>query len=257
MRLDRYLAEHGFSSRTKAARAVAEGRVFVNGKPGKAADEVAAGDEVTVRERPRSFVSEGGYKLQKAFDAFGTDARGCVCADLGASTGGFTDCLLQAGARAVYAVDVGKGQLDASLCGDPRVHVLDERNVRYLRREDIAAEKIDIVTADLSFISLKLILPVVAKLTDGGGCAYLLIKPQFECGGSGLNKHGLLKDASRRREIVSDVAEAAAELGLEPIAVTEAPLREKKNVEYIVLFRRTEGAAEVGQRFRGMVSALL
>ena len=256
MRLDKYLAEHGFASRTKAARAIAEGRVSVNGRIGKASDEISESDIITVRENPLSFVSEGGYKLRKAFDDFGAIMSGRVCVDLGASTGGFSDCLLQADAAAVFAVDVGRGQLDASVRSDPRVRVLDERNVRYLQRSEIAAERIDVVTADLSFISLKLILPVIVQLLDFGGEAYVLVKPQFECGGIGLNKHGILKNKIARHAIVSGLADEAARLGLEPIGVTSAPLRENKNVEYILRLRKTAPGAGVSARFKNGITEL-
>lgn len=256
MRLDRYLAENGFSSRTKAARAIAEGRVLLNGRTGRASDEVKDGDSVAVRESKFSFVSEGGYKLRKAFDDFGSDVRRCICVDLGASTGGFTDCLLQAGAEKVFAVDVGKDQLDAAICKDPRVFVLDGMNVRYLRREDIASARIDTVTADLSFISLKLILPVISQLLDEGGSAYVLVKPQFECGGIGLNKHGILKDRKRRQDIVADIAGAAAGCGLEPSGVTAAPIREGKNTEYILRLKKVCRAAAVSKQFTEMVGGL-
>lgn len=256
MRLDIYLAEQKFSSRTKAARAIADGLVYVNGRPGKASDEVAARDQIVVRERPFSFVSEGGYKLRKAFDDFGTNVRDCSCVDLGASTGGFTDCLLQAGAAEVFSVDVGQDQLDPAISGDERVHAMDGVNVRYLKREDLPMKKIDVVTADLSFISLKLIFPVIALLLDEGGFAYILIKPQFECGGAGLNKHGILKDRKSRLDIVTQLADEAAKNGLEPISVTEAPIRENKNIEYIVQFRRSEPASSATDRFKKRIAEL-
>ena len=256
MRLDKYLAEYRFSSRTKAARAIAEGRVFVNGRQGKASEDVSDKDTIDIRENPLSFVSEGGYKLQKAFDDFGGSVRGLVCVDLGASTGGFTDCLLQAGVGQVYAVDVGKDQLDEALRADTRVHVLDEMNVRYLQRADIPAGRIEAIAADLSFISLKLILPVIGRLLDAGGVAYILVKPQFECGGIGLNKHGILKDEKKRREIVFEIADSAARLGLQPIDITEAPIREGKNVEYVLQVRKTGFPAELEERFINKVTEL-
>ncbi len=254
MRLDKYLAQNLFASRTKAARAVAEGRVFINGRLGKASDEVSAGDDIVVQERPISFVSEGGYKLRKALNEFGADVSGLACVDLGASTGGFTDCLLQAGAAVVYAVDVGRGQLAPSLCGDPRVCVLDGINVRYLERDIIPGDRIDVVTADLSFISLKLILPVIARLLDEEGTAYVLVKPQFECGGIGLDKHGIFKDRHARLKIVEDIAETAAMLGLQPVDVAVAPLRKNKNVEYVIKFRRA--APGKADEFRKRVAQL-
>lgn len=255
MRLDKYLAENGFSSRTKAARAIAEGLVYLNGRIGKPSDEISEKDEIKVLEKPVSFVSEGGYKLRKAFDDFGVDVRGCICVDLGASTGGFTDCLLQAGAGRVCSVDVGKDQLDLKLRSDPRVQVMDGINVRYLRREDIAEERIDVVTADLSFISLKLILPVIGRLLGDGGEAYILVKPQFECGGIGLDKHGIVKDRQKRHSVVFGIAEDAARIGLKPVAITTAPIHEKKNIEYVMRLQKSF-AGPLGEDFKSAVAKL-
>lgn len=241
MRLDKYLAEHGFSSRTKAARALAKGLVTRNGKVAKASDEVAEGDIVEVRTEETAFVSEGGQKLHKALECFGADVAGKIFADLGASTGGFTDCLLQRGAARVYAVDVGESQLEARLAGDARVVVMDRTNARYL---DAGAfpEPIDGVTADVSFISLTLILPAVARILRSGGRAFVLIKPQFECGGRGLDKHGILKDAVKRREIVESVARFACSVGLCPLDLTNAPVYARKNIEYILYLQKREYA---------------
>ena len=255
MRLDKYLSGRIFTSRTKAARAIAEGRVFLNGTVAKASDEVGEGDEVTVREKARSFVSEGGFKLQKGLDDFSQSVEGCVCVDLGASTGGFTDCLLQAGAKTVFAVDVGKDQLDVSLRKDPRVYALDGINVRYLQREQIPAAKIDVVTADLSFISLKLIFPVIQRLLSAGGRAFVLVKPQFECGGVGLDKHGIVKDREKRLALAADLAREAASMGLMPLQVTAAPLRKNKNVEYILLFEKSDPDLP-GEQFQAHLAAL-
>ena len=241
MRIDKYLAEHGFSSRTKAARALAKGLVTRNGNTAKASDEVAEGDVVEVRAEREAFVSEGGQKLHKALECFGADVAGQVFADLGASTGGFTDCLLQRGAARVYAVDVGESQLETRLAGDARVVVMDRTNARYL---DAAAfpEPIDGVTVDVSFISLTLILPAVARILRDGGSAFALIKPQFECGGRGLDKHGILKDADRRREIVESVARFACSVGLCPLGLTNAPVYARKNIEYILYLQKREDA---------------
>lgn len=256
MRLDKYLAHQFFASRTKAARAVAEGRVFVNGQPCKASDEVGPDDDIVVQDKPLTFVSEGGYKLRKALDEFGTDVSGLVCVDLGASTGGFTDCLLQAGAAAVYAVDVGRGQLDPSLCRDQRVRILDGINVRYLERNMISAQRIDVVSADLSFISLKLIFPVIARLLDENGIAYVLVKPQFECGGTGLDKHGIVKDRQTRLKIVAEAAAAAALCGLQPADAATAPVRKNKNTEYIIKLQKS-APGEPDARFMQKVSQLV
>ena len=178
MRLDKYLSERFFSSRTKAARAVSEGRVTVNGKIGKPSDEVKEGDDIRVAE-DHPYVSLGGKKLERALTMFGENVAGAVCADFGASTGGFTDCLLRAGAKRVFAIDVGESQLAAGLAADARVTVLDNTNVRYLRPEDLP-ERPDVVTIDVSFISLTYVLPAAASLLAGSGKIFSLIKPPFE-----------------------------------------------------------------------------
>ena len=248
MRLDKYLAEHGFESRTKAARAIAEGRVFINGKVAKASDEVDSSDAVIIRDTTVPFVSEGGAKLQKALDEFAVDVRGKVFADIGASTGGFTDCLLRAGAARVYAVDVGKSQLHPSLAADRRVIAMDGKNARYLCRADFP-ETIDGAVVDVSFISLKLVLPAVASVLGEGGVLFALIKPQFECGGRGLDKHGILKDENRREEVVREVCAFAVAQGLYLQGLTEAPRRVRKNVEYVALFSGcAEGAVSAEER---------
>lgn len=254
MRLDQYLVGRGFTSRTKAARAIAEGKVLLNGKTAKASDSVSEQDHIEIAGSERRYVSEGGYKLQKALDDFHADVRGKVFADLGASTGGFTDCLLQAGAARVFAVDVGCAQLDEAISSDPRVYVMDKINVRYMEREDIPAERLDGVTADLSFISLTYILPIVASLLPRDGEAYLLIKPQFECGGIGLDKHGILKDRNKRLSIVSGLAQFAVQVGLRPVGVTAAPVKPRKNVEYILYCVKAEGG--VTDTFQNQVAAL-
>lgn len=252
MRLDKYLAEHGFASRTKAARAIAEGRVCINGKVAKASDEVTPSDAVIIQDTAVPFVSEGGAKLQKALGEFAADVRGKVFADIGASTGGFTDCLLRAGVARVYAVDVGKSQLHPSLAADRRVVVMDGKNARYLCRADFP-ESIEGAVIDVSFISLRLVLPAVASMLGEGGVLFALIKPQFECGGRGLDKHGILKDEKRREEVVCEVCGFAGTLGLYLHGLTEAPRRERKNVEYVALFSgRAEGAVSAEERLAAM-----
>ena len=195
-----------------------------------------------VRAEEVGFASEGGQKLYKALRAFGASVGGQVFADLGASTGGFTDCLLQNGAARVYAVDVGDSQLAPHLARDTRVVVMDRTNARYLGSEQFP-EPIDGVAVDVSFISLTLILPAVARILREGGHAFVLIKPQFECGGRGLNKHGILKDAAARRAIVEEIARFACSLGLRPLQLTNAPPRARKNVEYILYLQKREDAS--------------
>lgn len=262
MRLDVYLKDRGFSSRTRAARAIVEGRVLVNGKPARASDEIRETDLVEVREEEEKFASEGGKKLRRFFNLFPVErADGLVFADLGASTGGFCDVLLKGGARRVYAVDVGEGQLEARIAGDERIVVMDRTNARYLTKESFP-ERIDAVTGDLSFISLRLILPAVADILSPGGKAYLLCKPQFECGGKGLDKHGVVKDEGIRAGIVQKVCAAASVLGLHAFAAAETVPPGRGNREYVLGFVRGDGkardyaafAAEAAEKGRAVFS---
>ncbi len=239
MRLDKYLAAHGFSSRTKAARAISDGRVMLNGKLAAASDEVREGDLVVVEDTEVSFVSEGGFKLYKALRDFGESVGRGVFADIGASTGGFTDCLLQGGAKRVYAIDVGESQLDEKLRKDPRVCVMDKCNARYLKREDLA-EKIDGVAIDVSFISLKLLFEAVSGILPEHGRLFALIKPQFECGPKALDKHGVVKSSRDRSNAVISVCNEAAKYGLYVKNLTCAPLKPRKNIEYMALFTKND-----------------
>lgn len=245
MRIDKYLAEV-FGSRTKAARAIREGRVKINGKQAAASDEVRDGDLVETENKEVSFVSEGGFKLYKALCDFNESAEGLVFADIGASTGGFTDCLLQRGALRVYAVDVGESQLAESLKTDARVTVKDGVNARYLRGEDFP-EQLDGVTADVSFISLKLILPSVARILGKKGKAFVLIKPQFECGAKALDKHGIVKRAEDREQALLSVCEYAKDCGLFLFGLTNAPLKPRKNVEFVALLKKDSVGAMSGR----------
>lgn len=239
MRLDKYLAEHGFTSRAKATHALERGLVTLNGRTAKASAEVKDGDIVEIKKEPVAFVSEGGFKLYKALTEFSEKIIGDVFVDLGASTGGFTDCLLQFGAARVYAVDVGESQLDRTLRADSRVSVMDRVNARYLTDKSFP-EKIDGVTADLSFISLKLILPAIVQILKQEGRAFVLVKPQFECEGRGQSKRGIVTDARVRIGILKETCEFASSLGLQPSDVTTAPRRERKNIEYVLLLKKAE-----------------
>ncbi len=244
MRLDVFLAQGRFPSRTRAARAIERGLVTVNGKPARPATEVCGDEDICVFEE-NAFVSEGGQKLEKALSEFKVDVSGKIFADLGASTGGFTDCLLRRGASRVFAVDVGKAQLDARLAADARVEVMDGVNARYLTPSDLPCA-LDGVTADLSFISLAHILPAVAGLLAEGKEAYVLVKPQFECGARGTNKRGIVTDAKVRVRAVEAVCKEAERCGFSVVGLSRAPLREKKNVEYVLrLVRGGAGGADV------------
>ena len=239
MRADKFFAEK-FGSRTKAQSALQRGLVLRGGVPVSPKDEVTGAESFEfLAEKPR-FVSEGGYKLERGLDAFGENVRGQIFADLGASTGGFTDCLLQRGADRVYCVDVGKSLLDASLLPSGKVVVMDETNARYLTADDFP-EKLDGVVSDLSFISLRLVLPAIEAILPEKGRAIVLFKPQFECGGKGLGKSGICP-TRLHGELLAPFYDFALALGLSPQDIVNAPLRPKKNIEYILRLEKNGDA---------------
>jgi 23S rRNA (cytidine1920-2'-O)/16S rRNA (cytidine1409-2'-O)-methyltransferase len=217
-RLDVLLVERGLAeTRTQAQALVLAGRVPGYEKPGIQVDESA---EVAVTAPPR-YVSRGGEKLANALDAFGVDPAGRDCVDVGASTGGFTDALLQRGAARVAAVDVGYGQLHERLRGDPRVIVLERTNARELRELPFAPE---LVACDVSFISVRLVLPPVLALAKPGWEAVVLVKPQFEAGRAEVRRGGVVRDVKARRRVVREVAEAALAWGGETVGAVDSGL---------------------------------
>lgn len=238
MRLDVFLTENGyFSSRAKSCDAIKDGLVSINGNVAtKASKEISDNDNVTVSGTLK-FVSKGGYKLDKALTEFGLSVEGLVFADIGASTGGFTDCLLKRSAKKVYAVDVGEGQLDKSLSLDERVVVMDNINARYLTKDDFN-DTLDGITADCSFISLKLLVGVFDNLLPNSGILLALIKPQFECGRKNLSKNGILKDTKVRETSVLEVVNVAKSYGFNVSGISQAPLNKDKNVEYVIYFAK-------------------
>src|SRR5512133_3599728 len=191
-------------------------------KPGQLVDPAV---ELRLKEdsAPQKYVSRGALKLEKALEVFPIEPAGKTCADLGASTGGFTDLLLQRGAVKVYAVDVGYGQLHVKLRSDPRVVVRERVNARHLTEADLG-ERVDLVTGDLSFISLRLVLPAIRALLEPGGCAVLLVKPQFEVGKGEVGKGGVVRDEAKRRAALEAVAGAARALGFEVLGDAESPI---------------------------------
>ncbi|MCE2391592.1 MAG: TlyA family RNA methyltransferase [Proteobacteria bacterium] len=239
VRLDQRVVELGLeTSRSRAQARIRAGEVRLGDrvvdKPGT---WVAPDARPTLRARPR-FVSRGGEKLAGALDALGQAVSGLRCADAGASTGGFTDCLLQRGARSVLALDVGYGQLDLKLRDDPRVEVVERQNVRHFRLA-ADASRFDLVTADLSFISLSLVLPRLADLARPGGRLLLLVKPQFELSRREVGRGGVVRDPALRQAAVRRVAEAAEKLELERLGESDSVLPGPKgNVERFVLFGR-------------------
>ncbi len=231
MRADKYFAEK-FGSRTKAAEAIEKGLVLVNGKPIKAKSEIKETDVISFIQAQESFVSNGGYKLQRAIKAFDFQAKDKVFADIGASTGGFTDCLLQNGAKKVYTIDVGESLLHESLLNDPRIVQMENTNARYLTKDDFP-ETIDGVVTDVSFISLRLIFPVIKEILSDGGSALVLIKPQFECEKKHIGKSGIV-NPSAHAAIVDKVLSYLTENGLYPHEIINAPIRKGKNIEYVL-----------------------
>ncbi len=240
MRLDQLLHRKGlFPSREKARRAVMAGTVQVDGrridKPGTPTPEDAA---LRVLARREPFVSRAGRKLAAALDHFALEPQGWVCLDVGASTGGFTDCLLRRGAARVYAVDVGYGQLDLGLRRDPRVVVMERVNARYLGAGDLP-EPVVLVTIDVSFISLVKVVPALLPHFADGGRLLALVKPQFEAGRRQVGKGGIVRDEQVRRQVIEQRVEDLAELGLVPQGTFDSPVHGMEgNREAFALFRR-------------------
>lgn len=250
-RLDALLARRGLAaSRSLAQALIMEGRVRVRGQVERKAARLLPEDAEIELERPPRFVSRGGEKLEGAFAAFGPEsgttpplaADALACLDVGSSTGGFTDCLLQHGARRVMAVDVGTNQLAYSLRTDPRVWVKENFNARYMTPQDLP-ETPQLAVTDVSFISLRLILPPICRVLAPGGTVVALIKPQFEVG-RGMAPGGLVRDERLRLEARDGIAMFAREtLGLEMLGMAESPLRGRDagNVEYLSYWRKPPG----------------
>lgn len=228
---DELVARELTPTRSRAKALILAGDVLVNGQMClRAGQLIGAADRITLVAPPR-FASRGGEKLAHALDRFRISVAGTVCADLGASTGGFTDCLLQHGAARVYAVDVGYGQLDLRIRNDPRVVALERTNARYLDR---LPEPVDLVVVDVSFISLSLILPTVARLLGRPGLAITLIKPQFEAGRAQVGKGGVIRSEAVRREVLVRVLSEAAMHGFVVDGLTVSPLLGPAgNVEFL------------------------
>ena len=238
-RLDVALVARGLApTREKAQALILAGRVAVDGRPAaKAGQPVGEDAAIAVAEPPHPYVSRGGVKLAAALEGFGIDATGKTCLDVGASTGGFTDCLLQRGAVRVYAVDVGHGQLDARLRGDARVVVREKVNARSLSEDDVP-EPVDLAVVDVSFISLKLVLPAVKPRVRPGGAIVALVKPQFEAGRGEVPRGGVVRSEETRRRVVKEIEEAGPALGLAVLGVVPSPIAGARgNAEFLVGFR--------------------
>lgn len=239
-RLDTAVFELGLAeSRSKAAALIMAGQIFVNGqKETKAGYTVKEKDNIELHGRKMPFVSRGGYKLQKAMKVFDISLKDCVCMDIGASTGGFTDCMLQSGASKVYSIDVGYGQLAWKLRTDERVVNLERTNFRYLTNETVT-EEIDFASIDVSFISLKKILPVLYGFLKENGRTAALIKPQFEAGRDKVGKKGVVRDIETHKEVVKDVVSFAFETGFSVLGIDFSPIRGPEgNIEYLMLLSK-------------------
>ena len=234
-RLDVVLVERGLcDSRSKAQALIMSGEVYVNGqKSDKAGTPVEDGVVVELRGNPCPYVSRGGLKLEKALRDFGVDPTGFVCSDSGASTGGFTDCLLQKGAKKVFAIDVGYGQLAWSIRQDPRVVCMERTNIRYVTPEQLG-EPLDLSVVDVSFISLRIVLPAICALLKPTGQILCLIKPQFEAGREKVGKKGVVRDPAVHEEVLQNFLALAAELGLTVRNLTFSPVRGPEgNIEFL------------------------
>ncbi len=237
MRLDQYLAEKGLcKSRTAAQSLIKSGGVSVNGAPcTKPSADVSETDAVAITGEQLKYVGRGGLKLEGAVNAFGIELSGLVCLDIGSSTGGFTDCMLQNGAARVYAVDVGTDQLDPKLRADDRVVVMEQTDIRTAQ----LPEQVDFVGTDVSFISLKQVIPHINRLLKAQGKAAALIKPQFEAGRQALNKKGIVKDEKIRRRVVEDITEFAQQCGFAVLGVTDSPVQGGDgNTEYLMYIEK-------------------
>ena len=239
MRLDVYLTENKLcKSRAAAQELISDGGVLVNGKPAlKNSQDVTEADEITVNEEKLpKYVGRGGLKLERALERWGIDLSGAVCVDIGASTGGFTDCMLQNGAAKVFAVDVGRDQLDEKLRSDSRVVSLEQTDIRDFMLPETPA---DFIGTDVSFISLKLVLPHVYRLLKSGGTAVALIKPQFEAGRENLNKNGIVRSESARQKCVKDIEEFATRCGFKHIGTEQSPIKGGDgNIEFLLAIKK-------------------
>ena len=234
-RLDVLLVEQGHAeSRSKAQAIIMSGLVYVNGqkadKPGMSFEEHV---QLEVRSGGCPYVSRGGLKLEKALRDFGVDPTGFVCSDSGASTGGFTDCLLQQGASKVFAIDVGYGQLDWKIRSDPRVVVMERTNVRYVTPEQLG-EPLDLSVVDVSFISLKIVLPVIKTFLKPTGQVLCLIKPQFEAGKEKVGKKGVVREPETHKEVLDGFVRLANELDFKILGLTFSPVKGPEcNIEFL------------------------
>ena len=241
IRLDTAVFEAGYAeSREKAKTLIMAGNVYVNNqKADKAGMTIKTTDALEVRGATLKFVSRGGLKLDKAMTVFGIDLKDTVCADIGASTGGFTDCMLQNGAAKVYSVDVGYGQLAWKLRSDERVVNLERTNFRYCTKEQIP-DTLSFASVDVSFISLSIIIPALVPLMSENGQAVCLIKPQFEAGKEKVGKNGVVRDPSVHKEVVLKIIDVMTENGFSVLGLDYSPIKGPEgNIEYLIFVEKS------------------
>ena len=245
-RLDVLLVARGlFPSREKAKASIMAGIVSVNGQMmDKAGTPVSEDAIIDIKANLCPFVGRGGLKLAKALDEFNLNIEGKIALDIGASTGGFTDCMLQNGAKKVYAIDVGYGLLDYSLRNNPQVVPIEKTNIRYLD-VDLMLDPIEFISIDVSFISLSLVLPIASKILEENGQMVCLVKPQFEAGKDQVGKGGIVRDKSIHIQVIEKVIASAQEEGLKVEGLTYSPVKGAKgNIEYLLLLVKAEGKAQ-------------
>lgn len=246
-RLDIILVEKGYAqSRERAKSLIMSGVVFVDGQRFDKAGEVVSEEvNIEVKGSDIKYVSRGGLKLEKAMNNFPINLDNLTCMDIGASTGGFTDCMLQNGSKKVYAVDVGYGQLAWKLRCDERVINLERTNIRFLTKEDIG-ETIDFFSVDVSFISLKLVLPVAKTFLSENGSAVCLIKPQFEAGKENVGKKGVVRDKQVHIDVVESIINFVIELGFDVKGLTFSPVKGPEgNIEYLIFIQNGTGTSDL------------
>ena len=246
-RLDVILVNNGLaSSRDNAKRTIMAGLVTVDGiVETKSGQKFDVDSEFKVKDKLLKYVSRGGLKLEKAIQSFNIKLNGCYAVDMGASTGGFTDCMLMNGALKVYALDVGYGQLDYKLRVDPRVINMEKTNIRYLDTT-LIEEPIDFISIDVSFISLRHMFPVASKILKDTGAVMCLIKPQFEAGREQVGKKGIVRDSKIHVEVIENVISYASDNGLYPHGLDYSPVKGTKgNIEYLLYLRKTESSKEI------------
>lgn len=257
-RLDVLLTEQGLQeSRQKAQATIMSGLVFVNGqrvdKPGTAVPNDA---KIEIRGNTLKYVSRGGLKLEKAMAEFPIELNGCICGDIGASTGGFTDCMLQSGASKVYSVDVGYGQLAWNLRQSEKVVNLERTNIRYITKEQVP-DTVDFVSIDVSFISLGLVIPVLPPLLADDAMMVCLVKPQFEAGREKVGKHGVVRDPSTHIEVLERAVGFAKKSGFGIVGIEFSPIKGPQgNIEYLMVLSRSKPELDIsGDDIRKLVES--